>query len=116
MLRFADRTIRRLGLAFIAFVALSFAAPAFASHICAESAGCAPSVQVAADPSSNGDGACPDCGPACANGCCHAPHAATAPDTLVSPRPPLFAVPAAWADATGQPLDALKGPKRPPRA
>jgi len=115
MLRFADRTIRRLGLGFIAFVALSFAAPAFAAHVCAENGSCAPAVEQVADASSDTDSSCPDCGPACANGCCHAPHAATAPDALVSPKPFLFAAPTSWADAVGQPLDSPAGPKRPPR-
>ncbi len=116
MLRFADRMIRRLGLACALLLALAFAAPAYASHICAESETCAPAVQALAEASSVDGDACPDCGPACANGCCHAPHAAT-PATLDAPmlkatRP----VSAASRLATLPPPVRPAGPERPPRA
>ncbi|MES2860922.1 MAG: hypothetical protein V4701_05585 [Pseudomonadota bacterium] len=116
MLRFADRMIRRLGLACALLLALAFATPAFATHVCAESETCAPSAPAMADASSDNDPACPDCGPACANGCCHAPHAATAPEPIGAPTPGVVARTQAWRHAMAPPPVAPAGPDRPPRA
>lgn len=116
MLRRLDRAIRGLGMAFAIVLSLAFAAPAFASHVCADSPACAASdlaiIQADADP----DAGCADCGPACANGCCHAPHAATAPEHLVPTTGSRFVLARAWFDQTRQPLDRPAGPERPPRA
>ena len=114
MLRAARRMIRELGLVGGVLLALVFALPAFESHACAAE----PSYAAAAfDQGGAGDDQkqCPDCGPACAGGCCHAPHAATAPDVASTVSTPTFSVPAVWTHRVGRALDAPGGPERPPR-
>lgn len=114
MLRLLRRMIARTGLAGAVVLAMTFAAPAFASHACNDE-GCAPAGQTAFAAPSDGGDACPDCGPACANGCCHAQHAATAPD-LAAPSSPLFVTRAEiWVHEAGPPLARPAGPDRPPR-
>ena len=106
--------IRELGLVGGVLLALVFALPAFESHACA--AELSSSAAVAFDVAGAGDDQqCPDCGPACAGGCCHAPHAATAPDVAAAVATPKFSAPAAWTHRAGRTLDAPGGPDRPPR-
>lgn len=115
MLRFLRKMIARLGLAGAVVLALAVAAPAFAAHACINES-CAPSGQTSVQAPADADDACPDCGPACANGCCHAPHVST-PVTMA---PPLCAPHVArsqiWLDQTALPLIRPAGPDRPPRA
>ncbi|MFC5342282.1 efflux RND transporter permease subunit [Brevundimonas staleyi] len=82
MLRLMRQLMSRMGLTGAVVLALAFATPAFASHACATEA-CAPAGRTSIDAPAEAGEACPDCGPACANGCCHAQHAATAPDLSV---------------------------------
>jgi len=106
--------IRRVGFVGGMLLALAFAAPALASHACASDL--APSWgQTTASTLAHGEAQCPDCGPACANGCCHAPHVATPPNAVIESKGPQFAAPVAWAHMTGRPLDSPAGPDRPPR-
>lgn len=114
MLQVARDMIRRMSFVSGLLLTLVFALPAFESHACA--AELSPS---AAEASAIGPGEsdvqCPDCGPACANGCCHTPHAAMVPDSLISPQAAVFGTPAAWNHVSGHPLDSPAGPDRPPR-
>ena len=115
MSRFGGNLGRRLGLACTLLLALAFAVPSFASHVCAESEACAPNAQVVVDAVSDADPACEDCGPACANGCCHAPHPATAPDVAAIPAHLIGVKPSGPALATAPPSLRPSGPERPPR-
>ena len=103
----------RMGLAGAVVLALAFATPAFASHTCSDGS-CAPANQ-SADAPSDTDDACPDCGPACANGCCHAPHPATTPEIGQPSAPVQTATSAVWTHAAQPPLVRPTGPDRPPR-
>jgi len=113
MLKTLREMIRRTGFVGGLLLTLAFALPTFESHACAGEPIAA--VWVEAGAPGDADRQCPDCGPACANGCCHAPHAATSPDSLVSPKAPVFAASVVWSHVTGRPLDSPAGPDRPPR-
>ena len=115
MLKTLRAMIRRMGFVGGLLLTLAFAMPAFESHACAEEP-TATAAWTEAGSAIDADLQCPDCGPTCANGCCHAPHAATAPEALVAPDTPVFAAPDPWRHATGEPLDRPGGPDRPPRA
>lgn len=115
MLKTVRELIRRMGFVGGLLLTLAFAAPAFESHACADELS-PPAAEASVDIDASDDLQCPDCGPACANGCCHAPHAATAADLSASPQTPRFDAPAAWSHLTGRPLDSPAGPDRPPRA
>ncbi len=115
MLRFLRKMIARMGLAGAVVLCLSFAAPAFAAHACIDE-NCAPAGQTAFETPSDADDACPDCGPACANGCCHAQHAATAPELAAPSSPPLTVRAEIWLHEAAPPLARPAGPDRPPRA
>jgi hypothetical protein len=106
--------IRRIGFVGGVLLTLAFAMPAMASHACASELS-PPSSESTVGAATDGDAQCPDCGPACANGCCHAPHAATPADAGTQPRGSVFATPVIWADVTGRLLYAPAGPERPPR-
>lgn len=118
MIRAARDLIRRLGFVSVLLLALVFAAPAFESHACADAerpSGVMAGV-AAVDAGPGDDASCADCGPACANGCCHAPHSAVATENP-GPRPlPRFAQPLAWTDCAGVLMTRPSGPDRPPRA
>lgn len=114
MLKAARSLVRRLGFVGGLLLTLAFAVPAFESHACAEEIS-PPVAEASASSPAEGDVQCPDCGPACANGCCHAPHAATVSDSMVSQRAAAFGTPATWRHVTGHPLESLTGPDRPPR-
>lgn len=115
MRRFVNRMIRGMGPICALLLVLSFAAPAFASHVCADSEACAQTELTVVQAASDADPACPDCGPACANGCCHAPHAATPPAIVAPDVPRAIARAEAWLEATASPPVRLAGPDRPPR-
>lgn len=106
---------RRLRLACLLLLTLAALAPAVGAHACVD-ADCA-TVAVASDTVA-GDASepCSDCGQACANGCCHAPHVATAPDVSMIQGVPVFAAPLSWSHSTAPPLADAPGPRRPPRA
>ena len=114
MLVLMRQVIGRMGLVGGLLLTLAFALPAFESHACAAELS-PPSVEASIDTPAEPNVQCPGCGPACANGCCHAPHVATAPDISGPPQPLASVAPAVWADVVGQPLDAPGGPERPPR-
>ena len=104
----------RGGLLGAVLLTLAFAAPALASHACTSEL--SPRVaETSASAAVDGKVQCPDCGPACGNGCCHAPHAATPADVRAEPEGAVFAAPVAWVHILGRPLDAPAGPERPPR-
>jgi hypothetical protein len=114
MLKLLRDMIRRMGFVGGVLLTLAFAAPALATHACASELS-PPVAETTAGASTDGEAQCPDCGPACANGCCHAPHAATPVDDGIEPKGPVFAAPVAWTHVTGRLLDAPAGPERPPR-
>lgn len=116
MLRFLRKMIARMGLAGALVLSLAFAAPAFAAEVCID-ADCVASTPAAFDTAPADGDPCPDCGPACANGCCHAQHAATAPE-VPAPASALPVVRAAelWAHEATPPLARPGGPDRPPQA
>ena len=115
MLKALRQMVGRMGLVSGLLLTLVFALPAFESHACADEPS-PPVAEAVADTPADRDLQCPDCGPACANGCCHAPHVATAPDVAMIGGTAVFAAPAVWANALGRPLGATQGPERPPRA
>lgn len=114
MLRAARILIRRLGYVSVVLLTLVFAAPAFESHACADESPLSAS-QVAEASGGADDVQCPDCGPACANGCCHLTHSAIAPDVATPRAVSVFVRPAAWVHVAGGPLDRPAGPDRPPQ-
>jgi hypothetical protein len=104
-----------LRLVILLLATLAALAPAVAAHACvdADCAAVAVSTQtVAATP----DAPCSDCGLACANACCHAPHVAVLPEFEVIASRSRFEMTRHWRDQTGLPLDRPSGPERPPRA
>jgi hypothetical protein len=105
--------VRRFAFVCTLLLTVAFAMPAFESHACAtEASGGVQMVETVG----GADGQCPDCGPACANGCCHAPHSAMSSD-LATPRfVAVFGKPQAWTDSVVGPLGRPDGPERPPRA
>lgn len=113
MLNLLRKMVSRLGLVSILLLTLVFAMPAFESHACAvEAPGSVKIFEAAAGDEIQ----CPDCGPACANGCCHAPHSALSND-LTTPRfVAVFGQPRSWGDSVASPLGRPDGPERPPRA
>ena len=116
MLRFLRKMIARMGLAGAAVLALAFAAPAFAAEVCID-ADCIADGQTAFEAASDNAEPCPDCGPACANGCCHAQHAATAPDlSAPASTPRIQRAAEVWLHDAAPPLARPAGPDRPPRA
>lgn len=107
---FDRRLVPLLGL----LLTLVFALPAFEAHACAVELS-APVASASLDVADDAAPECPDCGPACANGCCHAAHAAIANDAPVTKAAgPVRAV-ETWADAAEAPLSRPAGPERPPR-
>lgn len=105
--------VGRFGFVSILLLTLAFSVPAFETHACAIEP---VSIQAAAQADIASDRQCDDCGPACANGCCHAPHSAVAPEAH-SPRVvAVFRAPLAWSDAAGLTAQRPSGPDRPPRA
>ncbi|WGM30672.1 hypothetical protein [Brevundimonas sp. NIBR11] len=115
MLRLLRKMIARMSLAGALLLSLAFAAPAFAVEICIDT-DCAASTRTAFEVAPDNGAPCPDCGPACANGCCHAQHAATAPDVF-APSPTRLATRTAelWMHEAAPPLARPAGPERPPR-
>lgn len=92
-------------------MALAFALPAFEAHACQD----ADAGDVAAASATSGDDGCPDCGTACANGCCHAPHPAIAPEPAQI-APALETHDRVARPEKGAPPDLRpSGPERPPR-
>lgn len=115
MLRLMRQMMSRMGLTGAVVLALAFATPGFAAHACASEA-CAPAGRTLIAASADADDACPDCGPACANGCCHAQHAATAPELSAPMSPIRIARAEVWVHEAAPPLARPAGPDRPPRA
>lgn len=115
MLRLLRKMIARMGLAGAVVLVLAVATPALASHVCTDT-GCAPAGQTAFEITPNTDAGCSDCGPACANGCCHAPHPATSPDLDQLSVPVFVALAEVWSQDAAPPLNRPVGPDRPPRS
>lgn len=112
MLRLLRETVRRFSFVSILLLTLVFAIPAFESHACeAETPTRIQVVEAAAGE----DIQCPDCGAACANGCCHAPHSAVSNDVATPRFVAVFGQPEAWSDSVASPLGRPDGPERPPR-
>lgn len=113
MFKALSEMVRRFAFVCTLLLTVAFAMPAFESHACAAEA--SGGVQVV-ETVGGADGQCPDCGPACANGCCHAPHSAMSSD-LATPRfIAVFGQPQAWSDSVASPLGRPDGPERPPRS
>lgn len=104
--------VRRTGFVSALLLTLVFAMPAFESHACSDEQPQSVAVAVA---DGAPDDACSDCGPACANGCCHAPHAATPAAMTGEAATPAFAQPRPATQTPGVRLDRPDGPERPPR-
>ncbi|WP_395943988.1 hypothetical protein [Brevundimonas sp.] len=105
----------RLKLVFQLVLALAVFAPAVSAHACVDQ-NCgvvAVGVESSADDDQRG---CADCGPACANGCCHAPHPATPPDLQPKDARTSPASRMTWTHSAEPPPVAASGPRRPPRA
>jgi hypothetical protein len=111
------RTVSRLRIFSLVLLTMAFAVPAFESHACAAQAVDVTaaseqfSTQTGADPCEG----CPDCGPACAGGCCHAPHPGMAADVMDRQTLVTFQRPSTWAHVLRAPMDRPSGPERPPR-
>lgn len=111
MLRPLREMVRRFGFVSTLLLTLVFAMPAFESHACSA----APTSVEIVEAVSGEDIQCPDCGPACANGCCHAPHSAV-PNDMAKPRfIAVFGQPRAWSDIVASPLGRPDGLERPPK-
>lgn len=113
MLKALGTLDRRLALLMGLFVVLAFAMPAFEAHACpAETTPAFTATAALGDEAP----ACPDCGPACANGCCHAAHAAfpAEPAPVKTTLRPERAEP--WVNVTRAPSIPHGGPERPPRS
>lgn len=121
--------LRRVDLICALLLSLAFAAPAAAAHLCAAEMGggevaaaqaaaaqglTAPSLS--AQSADDGCASCPDCGPACASGCCHAAHAAMASQPGPAVCTPRFERASGWSHAVQAPANRPAGPDRPPRA
>lgn len=110
------RGMTRLRVLGVMLLALAFVLPAMSSHACAP----APSdvVQITdAGQTEPNDDPCQDCGPACANGHCHAPHPAIVGDGLAMMQPAAtFAMPLSWSHSPLLAPSPPDGPERPPRA
>lgn len=112
MLKPLREMVSRLGFISTVLLTLVFAMPAFESHAC--TAEPPASVQVV-ETAAGEDIQCPDCGPACVNGCCHAPHSAVSHDMAAPRFIAVFGQPRAWSDSIASPLGRPDGPERPPR-
>jgi hypothetical protein len=104
--------VRRFGFVSTLLLTLVFAMPAFETHACETEA---PTRVEIVDARAGEDTQCPDCGPACANGCCHAPHSAVSNDMATPRFIAVFGQPRAWSDSVASPLGRPDGPERPPR-
>ena len=112
MLRRLRETVRRFSVVSTLLLTLVFAMPAFESHACEAEA---PTRIQVAEAASGGEIQCPDCGAACANGCCHAPHSGVSNDMTTPRFISVFGKPRAWSDSVASPLGRPDGPERPPR-
>ncbi|WP_156367850.1 hypothetical protein [Brevundimonas sp. Leaf363] len=106
--------IRRLRLACLLLLTLAAMVPALGAHACVD-AGCATVALASGATVDEAKQPCADCGQACANGCCHAPHPATAPDVSMIQTVSTFTVPLSWSHSIAPPLADAAGPRRPPR-
>ncbi|MDZ4364148.1 hypothetical protein [Brevundimonas sp.] len=110
-------TICRFRILGMLVLAMAFAMPAFQSHACAGprlDAAVSEAVVVSAASADDCSG-CPDCGPACASGCCHAPHSAMAADLTLARTIVTFERPSVWTHMVRAPMTRPSGPERPPR-
>ncbi|WP_143275686.1 hypothetical protein [Brevundimonas sp. SH203] len=114
MLKPLREIVGRFGFVGTLLLALAFTVPAFESHACVAEA--SSRVEVVDATSGGADVQCPDCGPACANGCCHAPHSAMSNDMSAPRFVAVFGHPSVWSDTVASPLGRPDGPERPPRA
>ena len=107
-----EKMVGRFGFFSILLLTLVFAMPAYESQACAKETPASAQVVAA---TSGEDVQCPDCGPACANGCCHAPHSAVSNDVATPRFITVFGRPQTWSDSVASPLGRPDGPERPPR-
>lgn len=106
---------RRLRPVILLLLTLAALAPALGAHACVDE-DCATISLTAQASADTPDEPCSDCGQACANGCCHAPHPATAPELPHIQTLSTYACGRTWAHATEPPLADAAGPLRPPRS
>ncbi|PZT99918.1 MAG: hypothetical protein DI624_04410 [Brevundimonas sp.] len=104
-----------LRLVFQLLLLLAVFSPAVSAHACVDEtcAYVAAGVQAVPD---DAQGGCPDCGPACANGCCHAPHPAALPGPAFMDQPTPPALRLSWSHSPERPPLDPAGLRRPPRA
>jgi hypothetical protein len=117
MVTIALRSIGRFRVFAILLLALAFSAPAFETHACSATqseVGISAEAVLSSSPAQDCAG-CPDCGPACAGGCCHAPHPGMAVDNVVNRAISLFVRSSTWTHVVGAPVSRPSGPERPPR-
>jgi hypothetical protein len=109
-------TISRFKALTILMLVVVFAVPAFASHACASPVS---DISISAEASISDPvddcAGCPDCGPACAGGCCHAPHSGMTVDLMVQQNAITFERTSSWAHVVRAPMTRPSGPERPPR-
>ena len=116
MVKSLAKAISRFEVIAIILLAVAFCVPAFDSHACA-----APTtdMSVAAGVQSvdavGNCASCPDCGPSCAGGCCHAPHPGMAAETAGQRGLFTFERPSTWSHVVRAPMTRPSGPERPPR-
>lgn len=118
MLKTLASMVARFRLFSLVLLAAAFVAPAYEGHACAaEGLGAAVVFAAASASPASDDGCagCPDCGPACASGCCHAPHSGVTPSLMNHRFADVFAAPAAWRHVTRAPMHSPPGPDHPPR-
>jgi len=117
MLKKVLGTIRRLQVISVLLLAVVFTAPAFESQACppAPVDMTVPAIIAASASPADECAGCPDCGPACAGGCCHAPHSGMTADPTAHRSQVAFARPSAWSHVVRAPMSRPAGPERPPR-
>jgi hypothetical protein len=98
-------------------LAIVFSLPAFESHACPSTGSqvISGAESVWMTSASDDRAGCPDCGPACAGGCCHAPHSGVAADLMVRQTVIDFERSSTWSNVVRSPMNRPSGPERPPR-
>lgn len=114
MLKVARDMIKRLGFVGGLVLALLFAAPVVEAHACAAEPVLIADGLFLVETGDHGD-SCPDCGPACANMCCHAPHLAIA-NALPQDSAHDVEHPAHWTHQNALATAPPSGPDQPPRS
>lgn len=107
---------RRFGFVSVMLLTLAMAVAPSEAGACAPAADGGPAASAVVQADGCGTQDCRDCGPACSQTCCHAPHVAVT-GAAASPAPAtLFRAPRPHEGTAASPAGVRDGPERPPRA